>query len=138
MKLGLVERPDLIKPNNDEAARLLGRPVETLEEARDAAMELHQQIPMVVVSRGEDGAVLAYEGKVFNGIAPKVEVKSTIGSGDSLLAGMLWSLCRGDAPELALKWGIACGAATATTSGAEIARRPVIERLLAEVRVERL
>lgn len=139
MKLGLKAGPAMIKPNAKEASRLLGRPVESQEEAVAAARELAGSgIEIVIVSRGAGGAVLAMGGAVWIGRSPKVAVKSTIGSGDSMLAGFLFALQAGKGPEEALALGLACGAATAETDGSEIARRPVIERLLPEARVERL
>jgi 1-phosphofructokinase family hexose kinase len=137
--------PDLVKPNADEASRLLGREIDTLEQAVDAVQELRTRMerealgtPIAIISRGDKGAVLACAEGVFNGLPPKVDVRSTIGSGDSLLGGFLWALEEGRSIEDAFRLGIACGAATATTSGSEIARRPVIEAVLPGVTVERV
>jgi 1-phosphofructokinase family hexose kinase len=164
MRQGLVGAPDLIKPNDNEASRLLDRPVETLDQAVDAAQELVKRLqrkadahpiagqrpvdqgraeyvfcmPIAIVSRGGDGAVLACPGQVWEAKPPKVDVKSTIGSGDSMVAGVLWALEEGKPLEEAFRWGTACGAATATTDGSEIARRPVILELLEDVQVQRL
>lgn len=131
MHAGLEAKPDFIKPNSREASRLVGRPVETLDEARDAAIELRGRGPsIVVVSCGKDGAVLATEGQVLVGASPEVEVRSTIGSGDSLLGAMLWAIGGGRSLEEAFRWGLAAGAATAATDGSQIARRPMVESLL--------
>lgn len=138
MAAALAMKPDLIKPNGSEAERLLGRPVTTLEEATSAAAELVSHVAdkgSAIVSMGALGAVLATADRIWIGEAPKVEAKSTIGSGDSLLAGFLWALEEGHSHAEALRWGVACGAATATTSGAEIARLPVILKLLPQVTV---
>lgn len=131
LALGMEAGPDFIKPNAKEASRLLGRPVDTLEEACDAAMELHRRGPsIVVVSRGEQGAVMAFDGRVLRGKSPQVHARSTVGSGDSLLGGMLWAMTESKSLEEAFAWGLAAGAATASTDGSEIARRPVVMELL--------
>lgn len=142
LREGLAGRPTMIKPNDPEAARLLNRKIETDEEAIGAANSLYEMLgrgeAIAVLSRGAAGAIMTLAAGTYVGRSPKVEARSTIGSGDSLLGAMLWSLTRGDAPEEALRWGLAAGAATALTDGSEIARRPVVERLYAEASVERV
>ena len=138
--------PHLIKPNAKEAARLLGRPCETLQDSSAAALELYQRSNsagdgedrIVIISRGEHGAIFVCRDGVFEGISPEVEANSTIGSGDSMIAGVLWALEEGKPLEEAFRYGLAAGAATATTNGAEIARRPVIEALLPKAQVRKL
>jgi 1-phosphofructokinase len=140
---GMKARPHFIKPNENEAARLLGRPVETTEQAIEAARDLLEMLPddphrLVVVSRGAKGAVMACADGIFNGKSPEIEPRSTIGSGDSMIGGMLWALGEGKSIPEALHWGLAAGAATATTDGSEIARRPVVELLYRHASVERV
>lgn len=138
MKLGLEAKPDLVKPNNKEAGRLLGRTVETDEEVLEAARDIQQMgVATVLISRGAGGAVMANGSGVWVGHSPRVDAHSTIGSGDSLLGAYLWAIRHGYLAEAALQWGMAAGAATATTDGSEIARQSVIEKLLPMSRVER-
>ncbi|MFI5385176.1 MAG: 1-phosphofructokinase family hexose kinase [Fimbriimonadales bacterium] len=139
LKLGIEAGPEFLKPNAKECSRLLSRKIVTPEEALKGAQDIYGQLPrtcIVVVSLGPDGAVMACEQGPFRGYTPQVDVRSTIGSGDSLIAGMLWAIEEGKSVEEALRWGLACGAATAMTDGSEIARRPVIDRLLQQARVE--
>jgi 1-phosphofructokinase family hexose kinase len=133
LRRGLEARPHFIKPNGKEAGRLLGRNVETIEEAVFAAEELRQYLEpdgVCVVSLGEEGAVMASAEGTMIGRPIEVESKSTIGSGDSLIGAMLAALERGASLNEAFLLGTAAGAATAMTDGAEIARRPVVESLL--------
>ncbi len=140
MREAMAARPDFIKPNEREASRLLGRELGGRNDALNAAMELYQHLgggeKIAVVSRGAGGAVLACEDGLFDGMTPNVEMRSTIGCGDSMLGGMLWSLGRGNSLEDSLRWGLAAGAATACTDGTEIARRPMVERLYPQARIE--
>lgn len=141
MKLAMQAHPNLIKPNRDEAGRLLGRTLETLDEAVGAAHEILNQMEdhgSVILSLGRDGAILACEEGAWLVESPPIEPKSTVGSGDSMVAGYLSSILRGDTPDVALRWGAAAGAATATTDGTQLARRSVIELLYRDVHVHRL
>ena len=132
-KFGLEALPDMVKPNADECARLLGRPIETDEEALAAVDELYERIgggeKIALISRGKQGAVMRCAEGRFLGISPTVEPKSTIGSGDSLLGAFLWALEAGKSAEVAFRWGLAAGAATATTDGSGIAKRATVESL---------
>lgn len=140
MKLAMAARPDFIKPNENEASRLLGRELSGRNDALDAAMELYQHLgggdKIAIISRGAGGAVIACEEGEFDGITPSVEMRSTIGCGDSMLGGMLWAMGAGKSLEESFRWGLASGAATASTDGTEIARRPIVESLLPSARIE--
>jgi len=92
--------------------------------------------PIVVMTRGENGAIVASGGTLLVGHTPIVQTNSTIGSGDSLIGGMLWALEEGKSMEEALRWGMAAGAATAMTDGSEIARKPVVLALFPEAKVD--
>lgn len=133
------EKPFMIKPNLREAEELLGRPLREIHEIADAAEEIHRKgIPIVVISMGAAGAVLASDQGVFHAIPPPITVVSTIGSGDSLVAGVLYGLMHKKHHAEVLQWGVAAGTATALTNGAEIARLPVIESLLGQVHLQEL
>lgn len=142
LRAALEAEPHLCKPNAREASRLLGRPIATKDDAVAAAREIlalqgGKPGRMAIVSLGDGGAVLATPEGVWLGETPQVEARSTIGSGDSMLGAFLWALEDGRPISEAFRWGLAAGAATATTDGSEIARRPVVERLFAEANAVR-
>lgn len=141
MKHAMAARPDFIKPNEKEASRLLDRDISGRNDAIQAALELYQQLgggeKIVVVSRGAGGAVLACGDGQFDGMTPNVEMRSTIGCGDSMLGGMLWAIHHHKPLEEAFRWGLSAGAATAATDGTEIAREEMVKQLFAQARVER-
>lgn len=139
MKSGLLAKPDMVKPNRDEATRLLAKDIRTLDEARKAAIDIRAQLSdlgVAIVSMGSMGAAMAFPGgsAIAHGVA--VQARSTIGSGDSLLGAVLARSCHGDDWPTCLRWGTASGAATAESNGSDIGRRPEIERLLPQVRLE--
>ncbi len=141
MRLAMAASPDFIKPNEKEASRLLGRDLSGRNDAIQATLELYHQLgggdKIAVISRGAGGAVIACSEGEFDGITPAVEMRSTIGCGDSMLGGMLWAMGQGKSMEEAFRWGLAAGAATASTDGTEIARRSVVENLFDKARIER-
>jgi 1-phosphofructokinase family hexose kinase len=136
-RLGVEAGPSLIKPNRAEAERLLGRPLPDQRAVVDGARELVARgLPMVVVSLGAQGAVYADGRGVWHAIPPKVESRSTVGSGDSLVAGLAVALARGDDLIEGLRLGTAAGAATAMTSGTALGTEEEILSLLPQVRIE--
>jgi 1-phosphofructokinase len=90
---------DLAKPNVHELAELLGRDLSDFETMLTAARTLRREsIPNLVVSLGDEGALfLTPEAELMAG-APSVKVISTVGAGDSLLAGFLQGLLQGETP----------------------------------------
>lgn len=139
LRRGLQAGVDFVKPNVKEAERLLKTTIDSREDAISAARAIRSGLPeqaIVVISMGEGGAVMSSAEGLFFAESPKVEARSTIGSGDSLIGAMLWALEQGKAIEEALRWGISAGAATATTDGSEIARKPVVLELLPRVKVQ--
>ena len=84
---GLV---NLIKPNADELANLVGRNLETVGEALDAGRELNAQgIEVALVSLGADGALAISERGAYWGAAVAPQLVNTTGAGDATLAGFL-------------------------------------------------
>lgn len=133
---GVRARPDLIKPNREELERLVGRPVSTEEQVLASAQRLRAQgIGTVVVSLGRMGAIGVGAGGAWRAYPPTVETISAIGSGDSLVAGLVLALARGQTLEEGLRIGTAAGAATALRPGTRLARPEDIHRLIPLVMV---
>jgi 1-phosphofructokinase len=87
---GIGACPDVIKPNAEELAQAVGRPLATFGEAVAAAQELRQLgAATVVVSLGSDGALLVDQEGVLHAEAFVASPRSTVGAGDALLAGYL-------------------------------------------------
>ncbi len=139
LSLGVAARPTLIKPNRTEAERLLGRPLANQQAVVDGARELvGRGIRVVVVSLGASGAVCAEGDRVWLATPPPVESRSTVGSGDSLVAGLAVAMARGDDIVEGLRVGTAAGAATALMPGSGLATAADVEALLPRVRIEQL
>jgi 1-phosphofructokinase len=116
----LEARPDLVKPNLEELAELVGRPLDTIDQVVAAAGEVRVDGPhTIVVSLGKHGAVLVDGGEPVLAIPPPIVPQSNVGAGDSLLAGFLAGGGRG--PD-ALRRGVAYGSAAASLPGTSMPR----------------
>ena len=108
------EKPTFIKPNEDEIAQLTGRSFSGPGEAAQVLKEIHQGgIPFVVLSMGEDGALLACRQGVFSGKPPRITPRNTVGCGDSMVAGFAVGFARGLPVEETFRMALAVSAANA-------------------------
>jgi 1-phosphofructokinase len=137
LRLGIAARPSCIKPNLAEAERLLGYALPDLKTVVRGAKELARHgIAIVVISMGSDGAVCVHGEQAWRAIPPSVKRKSTVGSGDSLVAGLAVALARDEPVVEGLRLGTAAGAATAATPGTAQGTAAEVEALLPRVRLE--
>lgn len=133
------EPPFFVKPNAEEASRFLRKEVVSPEDALGAAQTFHERgVTVAVVSVGAAGAAMVSSEGAFFAKPPSVETVSTIGSGDSLVGAFLAALEEGRSHEEALRLGVAAGAATAATGGAEIGRRGTILSLVDDVEIKQV
>ncbi|HSI70814.1 MAG TPA: 1-phosphofructokinase family hexose kinase [Gillisia sp.] len=128
----------LIKPNKDELSDLTGKEAGNREEQKKLLQEVldNYNVEVIVLSLGPDGAIMATQDKIMEFPAPKVDFISSIGAGDSMVAGMVCSLSRGNDIEDAVLFGIACGSATIKSPGTELLTREDAEKLYRELKVE--
>jgi 1-phosphofructokinase family hexose kinase len=137
LQYGCQAGPYLVKPNAYEAHKLTGLPVDTLPQIIAAAAAIQDMgATSVVVSMGKDGAMLYEDGKAWIAHSPRIEERNPIGAGDSMVGGLVWGLQAGYDTAEALRWGIACGAATASLSGTAVGSRDMVEALLDRVQIE--
>ncbi|MBT2366874.1 1-phosphofructokinase [Streptomyces sp. ISL-10] len=107
--------PDVVKPNADELAAAVGRPLLTIGEAVKAAEELlGLGARSVLASLGADGQLLVSEAGTYFGSAAVSAVRSNVGAGDASLAGFLAAGGQGPA---ALAAAVAHGAAAVQLPG---------------------
>ncbi|WP_413113203.1 1-phosphofructokinase [Thaumasiovibrio sp. DFM-14] len=88
---GINANPWLIKPNDEELSEFVGRDLASAEQCQDAATALADKgIENVVVSMGEKGVMWLNAGKWLHAQPPRMDVVSTVGAGDTLVAGLCW------------------------------------------------
>lgn len=113
-------KPWLIKPNEEE----LPLYVEQTERIELAAQMLHAQgIENVLLSRGADGAILSASDGIFSAKPPRISARSTIGAGDSMIAGFIAAYTSNKSSVDCLKSAIAYGSAACLTEGTQPPRR---------------
>lgn len=134
----LIEmKPWLIKPNQEEISAYLGREIETVEQVVAAARDLREKgIENVMISLGAKGALLVCSEGVFEAVPPKVEALSTIGAGDSTIAGFLSA--GGKSAVERLRTGVAFGTAACLTSGTKPPLPEDVKAVAAKVTVNEL
>jgi 1-phosphofructokinase family hexose kinase len=130
LRAALQSTPYGIKVNGSELGAALGTPVDDVAQAGAALRDLRSRgIALPAVSLGAQGALAASEAGICWARPPALQIVSSIGSGDSLLAGLATGLLRGDDLPQALRLGVACGAADALTIGGGLIDAGEVQRL---------
>ncbi|MCO8164098.1 1-phosphofructokinase [Pseudomonas sp. 21LCFQ02] len=139
LRAGLQAAPWLIKPNTEELAQVLAVPLDSVAAQTAAARELQRHgIEHVVISQGGEGLCWFRAGAALHARPPKVRVASTVGAGDSLLAGLLHGLLNGHEPQQALRTATAVAALAVTQIGFGISDAAQLESLASGVTVRSL
>lgn len=122
----------LLKPNLAELSALVGVEKLEMQEVDDAALSIIEQgkCTVVVVSMGPQGALLVTRDEVKHIPAPPVKKMSTVGAGDSMVAGMVWGLSQGQSARDMAQLGVACGSAATLNQGTELFKSEDVYRLL--------
>jgi 6-phosphofructokinase 2 len=127
----------LIKPSLRELSDLSGRPLPDQAARLAACRELIDSgaAEIIALSLGAEGALLVTAGEVFFAGALPVQAVSTIGAGDSFLAGLLWALTRKLPLASCLRHAAAAGAAALLSPGTALSHAADVLRLAGEVEV---
>lgn len=135
---GLKSSPYLIKPNIHELENALSRKLNTHEEIKQAARELisKYKIQYILVSMGGDGSILVSQDEALFAKALKVEVKSSVGAGDSMLAGFIYGISKQNYTiNKALAYATACGALAVSQEGTQTFAKEDVEKLVEKVEI---
>ncbi|AHH10814.1 1-phosphofructokinase [Borrelia coriaceae] len=107
-------RPFLIKPNINELKELLGIELNSNKDLVSAGCEIiGRGVQNIIISMGRSGAVFINSKDVFLASVPQIDSLSTIGAGDSVVAGFVYAYQIGNSLLDAFKFGVASGTATA-------------------------
>ncbi|MBL7700319.1 MAG: 1-phosphofructokinase family hexose kinase [Chitinophagaceae bacterium] len=136
LKHAINEGVFLAKPNLNELGALTGKPVangsQIIEAARQLLTETNCQV--VVVSMGGAGALFVTEDHAEKISVPKVDLKSTVGAGDSMVAGIVLYLSQGASLPDAVQYGLACGTAATMNPGTELCKKVDADDLYKQIR----
>ena len=119
----LLKYTDILLPNEREACKLAQ--VNDLERAAEA---LSQKVPVLVIKRGSQGAMVRRAKEKYVGFPPVVDVADLVGAGDSFDAGFIHKFIRGSKIEDCLKFGNIAGALSVTRAGGTEAFRDARHR----------
>ena len=130
----------LLKPNLAELSSLAGREEINAELVDDVAKEIIAKgnCEVVVVSLGASGAMLVTKNEVLQATPPAVKKRSTVGAGDSMVAGIVLSLSRNWDLKDALRYGVAACTAATLNHGTELSKLSDVECLFPLVRTMHL
>ena len=133
LKLAIESGLYLIKPNLGELSAFVGKEYLSNEDVKEIAMGIVStgQCEVVVVSMGAAGAMLVNKDSAEIFTSPKVERKSTVGAGDSMVAGIVYSLSLNRSLQEAVRYGVACGTAATMNPGTELCKKEDVEALMA-------
>jgi fructose-1-phosphate kinase PfkB-like protein len=134
LSAGLSARPNYIKPNQDELAALVGRPIDTIQAAYEAGCEIQAQYgASPVITLGKDGGLAVLPGRAYFVPPLTVKVVSASGAGDAVLAGLAAAVSRGQPIEEGLRLGFAAATAVCLQLGTADCRRADVERFLPQI-----
>lgn len=135
LRLAAHEGVFLLKPSLREFAELTGETSadEKTLGARGRALVRQGACQVLVLSLGSGGALWASEKGSGRLAAPAVTVRSTVGAGDALVAGIVLSLTRGLALPEAVRYGVSAAAACVMNPGTQLCLREDAERLYAQL-----
>lgn len=136
LREGLLGKPDLVKPNEHELADLAGIRSDDDEATLKAISSLvDDNTQLVVVSQGERGALACHTGNLYRIRIPQVAAINPVGSGDSMMAGIITALHRGQDITDALRLGAACGTVNTLHKAAGKVTIREIDTILKEIQI---
>ncbi len=136
---GINAKPWLIKPNDEELSELVGEALTTPEACQHAAQTLAQEgIENIVVSMGADGVMWLSDQQWYQAKPPRMSVVSTVGAGDTLVAGLCWGhMQQWEKTEL-LSFATALSALAVTQVGVGVSDINQVRTLQKQTTVQRL
>jgi 6-phosphofructokinase 2 len=139
LRIGLQEHPTMIKPNLHELSRISGRKLDTIDSIITEAKKVRLGgIEIVLVSMGSRGMLMVCDEGQYLAKPPKVEVKNTIGAGDSAVAGFIYGMATKQDLIAALKYSVASGTATILQTGTAVCKMEDFQALLDQIVVDKV
>ena len=139
LKFAVEEGAYLLKPNLGELAYLAGKKEIAPEEAKAIAENIitEGKSEVLVVSMGKLGAMLVTKNGSEIIISPPVKKESTVGAGDSMVAGIVYYLSTGKSILEAVQYGVACGTAATMHPGTQLCKKEDADNLYAVIQQKR-
>lgn len=136
---GLKAKPFLIKPNRYELEMLTGRALPSIEDLLGAAEEIIRGgVEIVAVSMGGDGALICDGRQAWLAHSVKIEVKSTVAAGDSMIAGLAAGFASGRDMTDAFRMGVAAATVRCMTPPEEMIRPADVQAMTERIHMEKI
>ncbi|BFU60703.1 MULTISPECIES: 1-phosphofructokinase [Rodentibacter] len=134
---GLKAHPWLVKPNHRELEAWVGHSLNTVEEIIDAAQQLKAQgIENVIISMGAEGSLWLNNEGILQAQPPKCEnVVSTVGAGDSMVAGLIYGFDQGFSKAETLAFASAVSAFAVSQSNVGVSDPTLLKPILDQVKI---
>ena len=129
-------RPFIIKPNLVEFRQMCGSDLRTEQSIIKLSKTLSNYVDHVLVSLGAKGLIYTGANWSYRLSTPAVKVQSTIGAGDTTLAGFIHSLQQGKSPQEAITYAVAAGSASVMLEGTDIVTPKQVEAQIERVAVK--
>jgi len=131
--------PDLIKPNRDELSQWLGQPLDSIGAVIGAVHPLLTRgVQQVIVSMGSEGALFLSPNEGWQCSPPPIEIGSSVGAGDAMVAGIVSALTEGLSGEALARRATAFAAAKLQQIGPHLPTHDTVHRIAADCRVLRV
>ncbi|KGY13197.1 1-phosphofructokinase [Vibrio tubiashii] len=139
LRAGIESQPWLIKPNDEELSDFMGEHLDTPEKCQRAASALSDKgIDNIVVSMGSDGVMWLSNNTWLRSQPPRMEVVSTVGAGDTLVASLCWGhMQQMTKPEI-LRFATALSALAVTQVGVGITSQQELDSIQLQTQVSEL
>ena len=126
-------KPWLIKPNEKEITDLTGS-----KDYLESAKALNKISANVLITLGADGCVYSSGDGLYTADVPKITPVSTIGAGDSTIAGFIFSKANNYSTEDSIRFSLACGSAACLEDGTNPPRKEEIEKIFNKITIKKL
>ncbi|WGW01510.1 1-phosphofructokinase [Vibrio sp. YMD68] len=134
---GIDASPWLIKPNEEELSQVMGLSLSSPNECRTAAETLaEKRIENIVISMGADGVMWLNQGEWLHAKPPKMKVVSTVGAGDTLVAGLCWGHMQQMNKTELLQFSTALSALAVTQIGVGIPSKEQLHTLQTQTQID--
>ena len=138
-KESIKGKPSIIKPNVFELEQYFNKKYSTEQDIINDCRLLNKEgISLIFVSMGEDGALLITKDEVFKAHIPVVDVKSTVGAGDSFVAGIAYGLCNNQKHEELLLTACSVGTASVLTESTAEVNIEDVKEIMKQIKIEKL
>lgn len=133
---GVKAGPTLIKPNKHELSMYFNKELESLEEMIKVSQSFFDYgIEMIMLSLGEKGAVFLNKDKIIKVKPLKVDIKSTVGAGDAMVAGLAIGMEEQMSVEKKVKLAAAASSASLIEDGTEMGKKEKVYRFQDKIEI---